>query len=184
MFLSSTFSSKNYNPFPNWNYWPFAENLPYADKLARRKLTSIFALGFRGGGDSLSGAYLFLPDGQAKPMPTDENRFILIDGPLVKKLFVQSNMLIHHVKLDVADRYLTISNAVDVNKGNNLELAMRMKTAVQSGDISFTDLNGLQVFFGCSNRVFIGIFYYRSELEAVLVEQLRLEQWKNIYNVS
>ena len=38
--------------------------------------------GFRGGGDSLSGAYLFLPDGQAKEIQFATNQFIFVNGPV------------------------------------------------------------------------------------------------------
>jgi hypothetical protein len=41
-------------------------------------------------GDSLSGAYLFLPDGPAKPVPSDRNSFLLVRGPLRQYLLLAS----------------------------------------------------------------------------------------------
>ena len=39
------------------------------------------------GGDDLSGAYLFLPDGPAKPL-SSLNSFVVIEGPVMKKVSI------------------------------------------------------------------------------------------------
>ena len=41
------------------------------------------------GGDALSGAYLFLPNGHAKTLSTAENSFVVVDGPIRKSIFVK-----------------------------------------------------------------------------------------------
>lgn len=41
--------------------------------------------------------------------------------------------------------YVELSNTVDITNAENFELAMRLKTSIESGDEVFTDLNGYQV---------------------------------------
>ncbi|KAK6054958.1 alpha mannosidase, middle domain protein, partial [Cooperia oncophora] len=58
-------------------------NVHYVHYGARRKKT----LG-NGGGDSLSGAYLFLPNGEATPLSQDVQEFVVVNGPIIKKVYV------------------------------------------------------------------------------------------------
>ncbi len=44
-----------------------------------------------------SGAYLFLPSGQAKPVPSAENEVIFLDGPLTSSVTVQMPVVSHTV---------------------------------------------------------------------------------------
>ncbi|KIH45141.1 hypothetical protein ANCDUO_24822, partial [Ancylostoma duodenale] len=41
-----------------------------------------------GNADNLSGAYLFLPDGEAREIPRTEQQFVVIDGPVMKRVIV------------------------------------------------------------------------------------------------
>ncbi|CAJ0566102.1 unnamed protein product, partial [Mesorhabditis spiculigera] len=66
------------------------------------------------GGDNLSGAYIFLPNGTAKPMEGSYS--------------------------------IGICNTIDLsNRPDNIEVALRFETNIDSGADLFTDLNGLQM---------------------------------------
>nr|CDJ93263.1 Glycoside hydrolase and Glycosyl hydrolases 38 domain containing protein [Haemonchus contortus] len=101
-----------------------------------------------GGGDNQSGAYLFLPDGEAKVLEQDIKEIMVVKGPIMKKVY-----LLGPKELEILQVYslaqnspsIEITNEVDLRSKSNFELAMRMDTNVQSGDDLFTDLNGLQI---------------------------------------
>ncbi|XP_014204163.1 alpha-mannosidase 2 [Copidosoma floridanum] len=108
--------------------------------------------GTRGVGQDRSGAYLFLPD---KPEPdpvfdNNHNRIVhLITGPIFSRVFTD----LPHVK-HICTLYnspgsdglgLHITNEVDVTETQNFELAMRINTNIASGDVFYTDLNGLNM---------------------------------------
>ena len=100
------------------------------------------------GGDSLSGAYLFLPDGEAKSLPTSDNKYVVVDGPVRKTVYVngiQQIQLIHSVSMDVGRSDLLIKNQVDIRKTGNFEVSMRLKTGIIDGQEFYTDLNGFQM---------------------------------------
>ena len=113
----------------------------------------------RDGGDSLSGAYLFLPDAPATELPSNKNSFVLVQGPVRQYVHVKGPAEIgmqHRVSLDANADFLSILNTVDLGtakgvdrgdraKSNNLELAMRLRAASISEDNFFTDLNGFQM---------------------------------------
>ena len=48
---------------------------------------------------------------------------------------------------------ISIENDIDLtsNSMNNREIAMRVSSALKSGDVFFTDLNGFQVLFVCTS---------------------------------
>lgn len=101
----------------------------------------------RGGGDSLSGAYLFLPDGPATTVVADDNAFVLVEGAVRSSLFVKGPEgihLVHQVRLDVNAQSLQLVNTVNITSQSNFELVMRLKTSI-TNDNFFTDLNGYQV---------------------------------------
>lgn len=100
------------------------------------------------GGDSLSGAYLFLPDAEAKQLSNSENNFVIIDGPVRKTIHVKGIkqiLLTHSVSLDYGRSDLLIKNQVDIRNTFNFETAMRIKTGIIDGENFYTDLNGFQM---------------------------------------
>uniref|UniRef100_A0A183BP52 Alpha-mannosidase n=1 Tax=Globodera pallida TaxID=36090 RepID=A0A183BP52_GLOPA len=114
------------------------------------------------GGDSRSGAYLFLPDGPAKPLAVEENTFLVVSGPIRQYVYVKGPVDIgirHQIVLDVDAQHLAILNLVNLatesgtDRGNrlqngrvtNFELAMRLRVLSMRQDNFFTDLNGFQM---------------------------------------
>lgn len=98
----------------------------------------------------LSGAYLFLPDGPAKVLePTPDHHFRIIKGSIRSQVVVYMPYVVHQVTLHrspgVDGVGLDIDNLVNVAGQVNLEVAMRLKTGVDSGNAFYSDLNGLQV---------------------------------------
>ncbi|KHJ95388.1 glycosyl hydrolase family 38 protein [Oesophagostomum dentatum] len=84
-----------------------------------------------GNADNLSGAYLFLPDGEAKELPRSEQDFVVVDGPIMKRVYVAgpSDLSILHVySLAHGSPSLEITNEVDIRNKKNFELAMRIET--------------------------------------------------------
>uniref|UniRef100_A0A8C6SNJ8 mannosyl-oligosaccharide 1,3-1,6-alpha-mannosidase n=1 Tax=Neogobius melanostomus TaxID=47308 RepID=A0A8C6SNJ8_9GOBI len=81
-----------------------------------------------------SGAYLFLPDGKAKV-------FSRI-GFCSFTVFSLSSLVLC---LGVDGLSMEITTTVDIRDQTNKELAMRLDTDIQSGDIFYTDLNGFQI---------------------------------------
>ncbi|CAD6193239.1 unnamed protein product [Caenorhabditis auriculariae] len=105
---------------------------------------------FRNGGtDYPSGAYLFLPDGKARRLATEDNSFIIvIEGPVVKQVVVAGNkdLKIQQTwSLQALQNFLDVDTEVDLRSKRNFELALRFNTTVKSGQDFFTDLNGLQM---------------------------------------
>ncbi|WKY03151.1 hypothetical protein Q1695_016448 [Nippostrongylus brasiliensis] len=69
------------------------------------------------GGDNLSGAYLFLPDGQAKEFRQRNSNFVVVDGPLMKRVYVvgPSELKILQVySLPEGSPSVLITNEVDI----------------------------------------------------------------------
>ncbi|KAL0155856.1 hypothetical protein M9458_050119, partial [Cirrhinus mrigala] len=96
-----------------------------------------------------SGAYLFLPDGNAKPYSQREAPIVrVVEGPLFAEVVAhyqhfQQTVRIHNVP-GVDGLSLDITIMVDIRDQNNKELAMRLVTDIQSGDTFYTDLNSFQ----------------------------------------
>ena len=102
----------------------------------------------KSGGDDLSGAYLFLPDGHAKTLSTAENSFVVVDGPIRKSIFVKGPkeiLLTQSISIDINNPTILIKNQVDIRSQGNFEAAMRLKTGIIDGENFYTDLNGYQV---------------------------------------
>uniref|UniRef100_A0A7E4UUM6 Glyco_hydro_38C domain-containing protein n=1 Tax=Panagrellus redivivus TaxID=6233 RepID=A0A7E4UUM6_PANRE len=100
------------------------------------------------GGDHRSGAYLFLPDGDARPLPTDKNTFVVISGPVRQTIIVKGPdeiKMLQHVSLDINTAHLNIRNLVDIRSQGNFEAAMRLKTGIVENDRFYTELNGYQL---------------------------------------
>ncbi|XP_013192183.2 alpha-mannosidase 2 [Amyelois transitella] len=106
--------------------------------------------------DNNSGAYLFIPSGPAvtfKAAPFPE--LVVIEGPYKATLYVT------HSSLKEADVLLAISvydnpslpqTEVEISStvmisplADNLELAIRLSTAIRNEDVFYTDLNGMQM---------------------------------------
>uniref|UniRef100_A0A8D3DLW7 Alpha-mannosidase n=1 Tax=Scophthalmus maximus TaxID=52904 RepID=A0A8D3DLW7_SCOMX len=97
-----------------------------------------------------SGAYLFLPDGKAKPYHQKESPAVrVVEGPLFSEVVAhyqhfQQTVRIHNVP-GVDGLSADITTTVDIRDQTNKELAMRLVTDIQSGDVFYTDLNGFQM---------------------------------------
>ncbi|XP_071359191.1 alpha-mannosidase 2x isoform X3 [Trachinotus anak] len=97
-----------------------------------------------------SGAYLFLPDGKAKPYNQKEPPVVrVVEGPLFSEVVAhyqhfQQTIRIHNVP-GVDGLSIDITTMVDIRDQTNKELAMRLVTDIQSGDVFHTDLNGFQI---------------------------------------
>uniref|UniRef100_UPI00398F8D44 alpha-mannosidase 2x isoform X4 n=1 Tax=Pristiophorus japonicus TaxID=55135 RepID=UPI00398F8D44 len=97
-----------------------------------------------------SGAYLFLPDGEAKPYVSNQAAITRItEGPLFSEVISFYQHFQQIVRLynlpGVEGLSLDVSIIVDIHDQVNKELAMRLSTDIESGDTFFTDLNGFQV---------------------------------------
>ncbi|NXN45013.1 MA2A2 mannosidase, partial [Rhinoptilus africanus] len=97
-----------------------------------------------------SGAYLFLPDGEAKPYaPKDPPVVRVTEGPLFSEVtsyyqHVQTMVRLYNVP-GVEGLSLDVSCLVDIRDHINKELALRFSTDIESDDAFFTDLNGFQI---------------------------------------
>uniref|UniRef100_A0A674PQ10 Alpha-mannosidase n=1 Tax=Takifugu rubripes TaxID=31033 RepID=A0A674PQ10_TAKRU len=97
-----------------------------------------------------SGAYLFLPDGKAKPYNQKEPPVVrVVEGPLFSEVVAyyqhfQQSIRIYNVP-GVDGFSVDVATAVDIRDQNNKELSMRLVTNIQSGDLFYTDLNGFQI---------------------------------------
>uniref|UniRef100_A0A915PNV7 Alpha-mannosidase n=1 Tax=Setaria digitata TaxID=48799 RepID=A0A915PNV7_9BILA len=99
------------------------------------------------GTDDPPGAYLFLPDGPAKPL-NFKRSFIAIQGAVMQKVLVANdgNMTFTHtIKIPHLSTSIEIENTFHLDNVQNVELAMRLEAGIDNGDEFFTDLNGYQV---------------------------------------
>ncbi|NXY41705.1 MA2A1 mannosidase, partial [Ceuthmochares aereus] len=97
-----------------------------------------------------SGAYLFLPDGDAKP-------YIFTDPPTIRvahgRIFSEVVCFFHHVThtmrlykvQGLEGRSIEVSNIVDIRGEYNRELAMRISSDINSQNRFYSDLNGYQI---------------------------------------
>uniref|UniRef100_A0A2K6A683 Alpha-mannosidase n=2 Tax=Mandrillus leucophaeus TaxID=9568 RepID=A0A2K6A683_MANLE len=97
-----------------------------------------------------SGAYLFLPDGEAKPyVPKEPPVLHVTEGPFFSEVVAYYEHVHQVVRLynlpGVEGLSLDISSLVDIRDYINKELALRIHTDIDSQGIFFTDLNGFQV---------------------------------------
>ncbi|OWA50165.1 Alpha-mannosidase 2 [Hypsibius exemplaris] len=108
-----------------------------------------------------SGAYLFMPDGEAKDvlnggLLTEQNQgsssfaplIRVLRGPIVSELHLMTSQFIHTVRIihstGPEGQAPEIVNEVDITRTSNYELAMHLTTAIQNEDFA-TDLNGFQL---------------------------------------
>ncbi|CAG9830162.1 unnamed protein product [Diabrotica balteata] len=96
-----------------------------------------------------SGAYLFLPDGDAVPLEIENVVVNIIEGPLFSSVLVQLPYIQHSAVIyntQGADGLgIELHNLVDITKTNNFEIVMRLSTNINNTDEFFTDDNGLQI---------------------------------------
>ncbi|CAF2556746.1 unnamed protein product [Rotaria sp. Silwood2] len=100
--------------------------------------------------DHNSGAYLFLPDGEAKDIPMGDHDVIRIQrGLLVNRVAILHEMYALQYKLtniNGSDDYIVeLSATTHLNMNQDIELALRFTTGIKNGDEFFTDLNGFQM---------------------------------------
>ncbi|XP_076081829.1 alpha-mannosidase 2x-like [Mytilus galloprovincialis] len=102
-------------------------------------------------GKEKSGAYLFLPDGPAKPINYMSPTIRITRGPIVSEVVVYHQYTEHHVRIlsspGTDGSAIDIYNLVDISStGGNIETAMRINTDIQNTDREFfVDLNGFQM---------------------------------------
>lgn len=96
-----------------------------------------------------SGAYLFLPDGDAQSINIESTTVKVIEGPIYSSVVVQLPKVHHTVTLyntpGTDALGLEIQNEVDITETVNFELVMRLSTNINSGSEFFTDMNGYQI---------------------------------------
>ncbi|XP_039766142.1 alpha-mannosidase 2x isoform X2 [Ornithorhynchus anatinus] len=97
-----------------------------------------------------SGAYLFLPDGEAKPYtPKDPPVLRVTEGPFFSEVAAYYQHVQQAVRLynlpGPEGLSLDVSFLVDIRDHVNKELALRIQTDIESDGAFFTDLNGFQV---------------------------------------
>ena len=102
-------------------------------------------------GKDKSGAYLFMPDGEARDFSFDgDARIVVADGPLMMQVSVMMDRLTHVARVFKtgfgAAAAIRLDNVVDISsKSTNYELVMRLETSVQHNRVYHTDLNGFQM---------------------------------------
>ncbi|XP_040824851.1 alpha-mannosidase 2x isoform X1 [Ochotona curzoniae] len=97
-----------------------------------------------------SGAYLFLPDGDAQPyIPKEPPVVRVTEGPFFSEVVAYYEHMHQVVRLynvpGVEGLSLDMASLVDIRDYVNKELALRLHTDVDSQGTFFTDLNGFQV---------------------------------------
>lgn len=97
-----------------------------------------------------SGAYLFLPDGEAQPyVPKEAPVLRVTEGPFVSEVAAYYEHFHQVTRLynlpGVEGLSLELSTLVDIRDHVNKELALRIRTDIDSRGTFFTDLNGFQV---------------------------------------
>lgn len=105
--------------------------------------------------DDKSGAYLFMPDGEAKDIELTDEKGIkttpllrFIRGPVVSELQVVMPQVIHIVRVyhgsGMDSQSIEIENRADITRKSNYELAMHLGTSINNQEF-VTDLNGFQL---------------------------------------
>ncbi|XP_066922208.1 alpha-mannosidase 2-like isoform X2 [Clytia hemisphaerica] len=97
-----------------------------------------------------SGAYLFMPDGQATTLNSLNQPVIVTEGKIfsevrVKTEYVLQIVRVYHGQVDEA-KSLKIENILDIRQTSNFELVMRIESDLKNKEKEFfTDLNGFQI---------------------------------------
>ncbi|CAF0850007.1 unnamed protein product [Brachionus calyciflorus] len=101
-----------------------------------------------------SGAYLFLPDGNAVEIDAEYFEWIRVEynGKLRNRVCVQMTIILHCVEFypELNDLkkfqipHFSVWNVVDLRPTYNFELALEIETDIKNNDEIHTDLNGFQ----------------------------------------
>ncbi|XP_004420380.1 PREDICTED: alpha-mannosidase 2 [Ceratotherium simum simum] len=97
-----------------------------------------------------SGAYLFLPDGEAKPYVYTTLPLVRVQhGRFYSDVTSFFEHVTHRVRLyniqGIEGQSVEVSNIVDIRKVYNREIAMRISSSINSQNRFYTDLNGYQI---------------------------------------
>ncbi|XP_050395498.1 alpha-mannosidase 2x [Patella vulgata] len=97
-----------------------------------------------------SGAYLFLPEGVAKPVPTLSPFTRIVRGPVISEVQVFTHTVNHVVRLinspGTEGQSVDMYNIVDIRQQIDKEIAVRITTDIKNEDrVFYTDLNGYQM---------------------------------------
>uniref|UniRef100_A0A8C3VL17 Alpha-mannosidase n=1 Tax=Catagonus wagneri TaxID=51154 RepID=A0A8C3VL17_9CETA len=97
-----------------------------------------------------SGAYLFLPDGEAKPYVYATPPFVIVQhGKFYSDVTCFFEHVTHRVRLynvhGIEGQSVEVSNIVDIRKERNHEIAMKISSSINSQNRFYTDLNGYQI---------------------------------------
>ncbi|CAG5125008.1 unnamed protein product, partial [Candidula unifasciata] len=98
-----------------------------------------------------SGAYLFLPDGDAKPLLASKPSMVkILRGPITSEVHVVTQYVQQVVRLHNSPgtdgSSVDVYNVVDIRNTANMEVGMRLHTDVDnSQQIFYSDLNGFQM---------------------------------------
>ncbi|XP_045693944.1 alpha-mannosidase 2 isoform X2 [Phyllostomus hastatus] len=97
-----------------------------------------------------SGAYLFLPDGEAKPYVYTTQPLVRVQrGRFYSDVTCFFEHVTHSVRLyniqGIEGQSVEVSNIVDIRKEHNREIAMRISSNINSQNRFYTDLNGYQI---------------------------------------
>lgn len=97
-----------------------------------------------------SGAYLFLPNGQARSITGKNQITRIVQGPLVSEVKVLHQFFQHRVKLydvpGIQRSALHIDNELNIKGLRDREIIMKLKTDLKNvNETFFTDQNGLQM---------------------------------------
>ncbi|UJR31177.1 hypothetical protein I4U23_018684 [Adineta vaga] len=114
-------------------------------------ISSVIRYGSSSQSDHNSGAYLFLPDGEAKEITMGSHDLVRIQrGPLVSQVEILHELFGLQYKLtninSTDDNVVELGTLTHLNMNQDIELALRFTTGIKNGDDFFTDLNGFQVF--------------------------------------
>lgn len=93
--------------------------------------------------DERSGAYLFLPNGPAKPLRIDNPTVLISEGVLETSVSTGLPFVIH--KTILRDDDVEMRNYVNIGDMGNQEIVMRLTTNIMNGHEFYTDLNGFQI---------------------------------------
>jgi alpha-mannosidase II len=100
------------------------------------------------GSDSVSGAYLFLPDKQATVLSPHIDELIIVKGPMQSFVYLHlkaNYSLFQRVSLNQHEDAIRINNLIDLKKHEeNIEFGMQLNADPKFNQF-YTDLNGLEV---------------------------------------
>ncbi len=148
--VGDTFALQNGYVRAEFNADGFLQSITTIDDKVKTPVSLKFmSYGTRPRGDR-SGAYLFMPDGEAKPLRVSQPYVRVLEGKLVSSVEVQvPSVLTHKVLLRSSPgpdgTGILITNEIDIRQMNNEELIMRLDSELASGDLFYTDLNGFQM---------------------------------------